>query len=460
MSFEFNMKVKCLYLSVLYLFISSCEDVEIAYPGNNQSTKAVAPSGTADWLIDYSSNNIGQLPENSVAGLPIATLNAEDENPDDEFTYLLGTQIIDNTSGNYFRIETEQNGLSKLVLNNGSIDYESLSGSKEITLTISVEDDSPTKLSSNFTLKVEIINVNESPYYLNLNSITPYADEYVEFSSGNLIWDDIDEGDNPTLNTQGPSWLNISNEGLFSGSPSSSDVGVNSFVLTISDDDSPPISVSEEVNIEVRENVAPIFINAPSSLSIKVGCWDANESILDLNWSDPNNSAPYFAGNDLITFSFDENISWLNISDDGNIFCVDAPQNTDAAVSEIEITIEDNRPNNSKSLTETFDVTVIANDAPSYTNLNSFADEIDSDSVYVFPLQWSDPNDDQLTFNLIFAIGDNQFEWTQLQSWVDLSSSGVVTISPTSSNVGDYILSFIVSDDCYQVIEEKSFTVR
>ena len=121
----------------------------------------------------------------------------------------------------------------------------------------------PSKLKSDFSLEVEIINVNESPYFINLSSITPFADEYVEFSSGNLIWDDIDEGDNPILNTQGPGWLNISNEGLFSGSPSSLDVGVNSFVLTISDDDNPPISVSEEVNIEVRENVALIFINAP-----------------------------------------------------------------------------------------------------------------------------------------------------------------------------------------------------
>lgn len=459
MSFKVDMKVKYLFIFVLYAFIPSCEDVEIAYPGNNQSTKAVAPSGTADWLISEV-DGAGQLDENSGAGVAVATLNAEDENPDDEFTYSITSQTIDNTSGSYFRIDKEEEGDFKLVLNNGSINYESLSGSKEVQLVISVEDDSPDKLISNFSLRVEIINVNESPYFINLSSITPYADEYVEFSPGNLIWDDIDEGDNPTLNTQGPGWLNISNEGLFSGAPSSSDVGVNSFVLTISDDDNPPISVSEEVNIEVRENVAPVFINAPSSLSIKVGCWDANESILDLNWSDPNNSAPNFTGNDLVTFSFDENISWLNISDDGNMFCVNAPQNSDAAVSEIEITIEDNRPNNSKSSTETFDVTVIANDAPSYTNLDSFAEEIETDSVYVFPLQWSDPNDDQLTFNLIFAIGDNQFEWTQLQSWVDLSSSGVITISPTPSNVGDYTLSFIVADDCYQVTEEKSFTIR
>tara|TARA_B110000003_G_scaffold266676_1_gene294010 strand:- start:1073 stop:2449 length:1377 start_codon:yes stop_codon:yes gene_type:complete len=458
MSFKVDMKVKYLFIFVLYVFISSCEDVEVAYPGNNQSTKAVAPSGTADWLIPVV-DGAGQLDENSATGVAVATLNAEDGNPDDEFIYSIASQTIDNTSGNYFRIDKEEEGDFKLVLNNGSINYESLSGSKEVQLVILVEDDSPDKLISNFSLRVEIINVNESPYFINLSSIAPYADEYVEFSSGNLIWDDIDEGDNPTLNTQGPGWLNISNEGLFSGAPSSSDVGVNSFVLTISDDDNPPISVSEEVNIEVRENVAPIFINAPSSLSIKVGCWDANESILVLNWSDPNNSAPNFTGNDLVTFSFEENISWLNISDDGNIFCVDAPQNTDAAVSEIEITVEDNRPNNSKSLTETFDVTVIPNDAPSYTNLNSFADEMDSGTEYIFELEYDDPNDDLLAFELKFAIGNNVFNSGQL-GWVSINNSGEITLNPTSSNAGDYTISFIISDECFEVSEEKAFTIR
>ena len=253
------MRITYLYLlSLIALINISCEDVEITYPGNNQSTKAVAPGSTADWLIPVV-DGAGQLDENSAAGIDVAILNAEDENPDDEFIYSIASQTIDNTSGDYFRIDKEEDGVFKLVLNNGSINYESLSGSKEVQLIISVEDDSPDKLKSDFSLRVEIINVNESPYFINLSSITPFADEYVEFSSNNLIWDDIDEGDNPSLNTQGPNWLNISNEGLFSGAPSSSDVGVNSFTLTISDDDNPPITVTEEVSIEVRENVAPIF---------------------------------------------------------------------------------------------------------------------------------------------------------------------------------------------------------
>ena len=73
-------------LSVLLLLIVvSCEDVEVAYPGNNQSTSPVSPVGTAEWL-GASNDGIGELPENSAAGLDIATLNAEDGNPDDEFS--------------------------------------------------------------------------------------------------------------------------------------------------------------------------------------------------------------------------------------------------------------------------------------------------------------------------------------------------------------------------------------
>ena len=258
-------------LSVLLLLIVvSCEDVEVAYPGNNQTTSPVSPNGTAEWIID-SNDGIGQLPENSAAGLDIATLNAEDGNPDDEFSYTIDIQKIDETVSNYFSIETEEGGVSKLVLSNGSINYESLSGSKKVDLVIKVKDDSPDRLTGNFSLSVAIVNVNESPYYSNLSSITPYADEYVEYSFNKLNWSDIDEGDNPSLTDNGPSWLDISSEGLFQGTPSSSDVGINSYLLTINDGE---ISVDEEVNIEVRPNIAPIFDNAPSALTIKVGCYD------------------------------------------------------------------------------------------------------------------------------------------------------------------------------------------
>jgi len=443
-------------LSVLLLLIVvSCEDVEVAYPGNNQTTSPVSPVGTAEWLGDFS----GELPENTAPGVSIATLNAEDGNPDDEFStessYTIASQKIDGINVDYFTIETGEDGVSKLVTNR-SIDYESLSGSKTVDLSITVEDDSPQELTSNFNLSVAIINVNESPYYSNLNSITPYADEYVEYSFNKLNWSDIDEGDNPSLTDNGPSWLDISSEGLFQGTPSSSDVGINSYLLTINDGE---ISVDEEVNIEVRPNIAPIFDNAPSALTIKVGCYDANDNIVDVNWRDPNNSSAYFAGNDLVTFEIEENVSWLGVDEQGLFYCISAPSNSDAAVSTINMTLTDDRPSNSLSTDASFDLEVLVNDAPTFTNLSDFPSAMDADSTEVFQLEWSDPNQDQVSFELKFNNGDNQFSHTQL-SWVELDNSGNITLEPQSGNAGDWSIEFIISDDCYEVSEEKAFTIR
>ena len=68
------MKNKYILPIISLLIITSCEDVEVAYPGNNQTTSPVSPNGTAEWIID-SNDGIGQLPENSAAGLDLATLN-------------------------------------------------------------------------------------------------------------------------------------------------------------------------------------------------------------------------------------------------------------------------------------------------------------------------------------------------------------------------------------------------
>ena len=50
-----------------------------------------------------------------------------------------------------------------------SIDYESLAGSKDITITITVTDDNPDQKTSDFDVVIEITNVNESPFWTNAN---------------------------------------------------------------------------------------------------------------------------------------------------------------------------------------------------------------------------------------------------------------------------------------------------
>ena len=66
------------------IFFSSCEEVEIAYPGNNQNNDPANPVGSMRWEI-ISEEGVGQLPENLQGTNTIIGINdVDDENPDDE----------------------------------------------------------------------------------------------------------------------------------------------------------------------------------------------------------------------------------------------------------------------------------------------------------------------------------------------------------------------------------------
>ena len=442
---------------LLALLCNGCEKTVIAYPGNTQNTDPKAPEGAINWLIDNSENK-GQLPENSASNLSIGVLNATDPNPDDEVSYVLDKQKIDGLDVNFFKIVVEDStGIANLKTNTNDINFEAIGGSKEVDITIKVTDDSPAAQSSDFPVTVQIVDVNETPYYTNINEVVRYADENVEYNFNKVEWTDTDEGQNPTLTHSGPGWLNISSEGQMTGTPETGDIGNNSFVLTISDG---AIDVQEEVNIEVRENLAPLFNNTSSiPQNIIVGCWNVNQELVDLSWYDPNNGTQNFAGNDVVSFSVDENVSWMNWSEDGKLFCYTAPENTDEGMSTVMIMLEDNRPNSSKTTEYQFDLTVIANDAPVFSNLSSFPSEMNSGDTLSFDIDWVDPNEDQTTFNLTVGIGSNTYSTSQL-SWISIDQSGLVTVIPGSNNSGDKTFTFSVSDECFTTQEQKSFTIQ
>ena len=442
---------------LLALLCIGCEKTVIAYPGNTQDTDPKAPEGAINWLIDNSENK-GQLPENSASNLSIGVLNATDPNPDDEVSYVLDKQKIDGQDVNFFKIVVEDStGIANLKTNSNDINFEAIGGSKEVDITIKVTDDSPAAQSSDFPVTVQIVDVNETPYYTNINEVVRYADENVEYNFNKVEWTDTDEGQNPTLTHSGPGWLNISSEGQMTGTPETGDIGNNSFVLTISDG---AIDVQEEVNIEVRENLAPLFNNISSiPQNIIVGCWNVNQELVDLSWYDPNNGTQNFAGNDVVSFSVDENVSWMNWSEDGKLFCYSAPENNDEGMSTVTIMLQDNRPNSFKSTEYQFDLTVIANDAPAFSNLSSFPSEMNSGDTLSFDIDWVDPNEDQTNFNLTVGIGSNTYSTSQL-SWISIDQSGLVTVIPGSNNSGDKTLTFSVSDECFTTQEQKSFTIQ
>ena len=352
---------------------------------------------------------------------------------------------MDNTAINYFTLNTNE-GVTNLELSYGSIDYEALTGSKQVDVVISVSDDSVEPQTTDFSLTIDVINVNETPYFTNLNSISRYADEYIEYNGNRITWSDIDEGDNPVFTfTEVPEWLTIENDGQMLGNPEHDDIGNHSFLLQISDGE---IEVQEEITIEVRENQAPIFTNLNSiPLLVRVGCYDDGDQIVNINWNDPN------GGIDIVEFAHQgtESVEWLSFDNENNgiLFCVRAPENGDAGTFPIEMTVRDDRPSVADSSVYSFDFELRANGAPEFSNLGAFPESMTAGDTLEYNIDWQDPDNDVINFSV-----------TESWPWFVSDNSGNVTITPDSSHIGNYNIQFNINDGCYIATETRTFTIE
>ena len=431
-------------LLILFFILTSCDDKVWDNPLDPQNRP-----GEDEWFI-WSINTQdgkGQLPENSPSGFKIGSFYQSVNSINYQYFYSIKSQKVDGTNVNHFTMNLDSESNFVLETNNNILNFEALSGSKEIIITINVTDGGEEQQTSDFDITIGISNVNETPIFNNFNSLTRYADEYILYEFNKIEWSDSDDGQNPTLTHNGPSWLDITSEGLMSGTPQASDVGNNAYTITITDGE---ISVTENLTIEVRENIAPQFSNSSSIQTVlRVGCWDDNQTVVDLNWYDPNNTSPYFQGTDLVTFANEESIEWFNITSDGVFLCVNAPSNSDAGVSPVSLSLTDNRPNVPLSSVYSFDLTVTANDAPEFLNLNSFPSTISVGDTLEFDLDWQDPQEDVIDFDIVEYLG-----------WLYADDSGNITAIPQSNDLGEHTLEFKIDDGCYEVSAIKTLTVH
>ena len=175
---------------LLYLFVLSCEDVELAYPGNDQDLKASPPIGNMDWSVTTTiidEIEIGQLPENlQGTNTTLGIIEVVDANPDDEIKLVtIQTQKINGNDRNIFTVMKDSVGTWKVVLlPSANIDYETIHSQNgsftQAEIVMEITDDSPAEKKGTLTAKVEITNVNESPTWGN-TSIGTTADEGILF---------------------------------------------------------------------------------------------------------------------------------------------------------------------------------------------------------------------------------------------------------------------------------------
>ena len=249
---------------LLYLFVLSCEDVELALPGNTQDLKASEPIGNMAWEIEFSEDNVGQLPENlEGTNTTLGIIEVVDANPDDEIKLVtIQTQKINDNPRNLFTVEEDSLGTWKVVLlPSANIDYETILEQNESFTTakivMMITDDSPSKKQGKLIASVKITNVNEPPTWGN-TSIGTTADEGILFQSSEITWSDVDQGGDHTLSSDDlPGWLTIDVNKL-TGTPSTADVNPStSFTLKLQDQGG--LEITKSFTINVRGNGFPTF---------------------------------------------------------------------------------------------------------------------------------------------------------------------------------------------------------
>ena len=455
----------------MLLIFSSCEKVEVTYPGNNQENESVAPDGAIIWDENNVEINDGKatLPENTAPGVTIGRLNATDNNPDDEFTYEKESEAIDGIDVNYFTIQKDDDNFD-LVTNGNTINYENLSGSREVKVTITVTDDNIDPKTSNFDVIVGISNVNEAPYWANSNGVEivnyqPSINGDIEIPlTGILYWDDADDDQNPDLivSEQKPSWLSINTTGTtasLSGTPNSVETG--SFLLTITDGE---FEVPVDMSYEVRPNQRPYLQSFSPNYSFRVGCKQIADEILSYNVIDPNNNyLNYTSEYDILTVAENEEVGWLAIDINNNntktpnlvLRCVSTPSNDDASLGaqEIIFNINDNRNSVPEDTTYQLVITVLENHEPEFINIEAFPDTIYVGSETTWTVEWDDLDDDQI--DMYIQNKPNFIEYD--------AATGLVTANPSIIHDGiTYEMQYMLNegnDGCFSISYNHIFYI-
>ena len=414
---------------LLYLFILSCEDVELAYPGNDRDLKASPPIGSMAWSESVTTTIIdeiavGQLPENlQGTNTTLGSIDVVDTNPDDEIKLVtIQSQKINNIAKNIFTVEEDSLGTWKVkLLPNANIDYETiLAQNGSVTrceIVMEITDDSPTEEKGTLSASVEITNVNESPTWGNTN-IGITADEGILYESPEITWSDVDQGGSHTLSSDDlPGWLTIDVNKL-TGTPSTADVNPStSFTLKLQDQGG--LEITKSFTINVRVNETPSF-NGPFEKT-----WEEERSLSwVINWSDPN-SVDYSTMEASVSnldseLTFTPNSSGTNGTVSGYL-----PTSYVNQSLTFSVTLNDNRAGNPKDVTESFTITVDPNHAPNFSNTTSIPQSLNHGCPYYFDVNWSDPDGDNVVFS-----------WENGVTWLNINSNGLLSGTPLEGDIG------------------------
>ncbi len=274
--------------------------------------------------------------------------------------------------------------------------------------------------------KFTVIHTNHAPRWLAKPLNLPQGATGVAYSQDlSKSATDPDKGDKLTysiisFNGPGAAWAKLDpNTGLLTGTPNKDNVGDNSFVVRVQDQD----GLSDETTVQLRvikSNEPPYWIAAPGPTILPTAKEDISYGV-DLNnyAKDPDS--------DKLTYTLLDNVSWLTVSPNGIVS--GKPGKTHLGLHKFTVRVSDNISGSAVSEIQVF--VEHTNHAPFWTqNPITFSvkeREPLPASVNILAYAKDDDDGDTLTMSLIEGT-----PWATLDP-----KTGQFTGTPTRDNVGE-----------------------
>ncbi|MBT8038211.1 MAG: InlB B-repeat-containing protein, partial [Verrucomicrobiae bacterium] len=293
--------------------------------------------------------------------------------------------------------------------------------------SVSVSDGAAAPVAA--TLNITVTNTNDAPFFASNPVTGSDASEDVAYA-GTLAGTASDDDAGATLTyakLSGPDWLSVAANGALTGTPTISDVGANSFTVSVTDSIiATPIEATLSITV-VNTNDAPVFAVDPIAGS------DATE---DAAYSGTlAGSASDVDVGATLTYAKVDGPAWLSIASDGTLS--GTPANGDVGANSFTVSVTDSII--PTPIQATLNITVVnTNDAPAFASNPVVGSDATEDAAYSGTLAGS-ASDADVGATLTYAKVDGPV-------WLSIASDGTLSGTPVNGDVGAESFTVSVTD--------------
>ncbi|MCB0404279.1 MAG: tandem-95 repeat protein [Bdellovibrionales bacterium] len=248
-------------------------------------------------------------------------------------------------------------------------------------------------------------------------------------------WAKDPEGDPITFaKVTGPDWLQVNSDGKLSGTPRQQDVGTSPVTFSVTDRKSPAVNVNTTIRVLNKQD-APYWTKSPIQLPVvEVGetlNYDVSPFAVDED-------------GDTLTFAAVGAPEWIRVNAGGMVNGV--PEAKHIGTYRFTLTVTDG--SHPPLPVDAIGLVVPKNTPPQWTqNPIRLADAYVGEN-YNFDLT-----------PFVKEIDGDKLEFTLLEgpSWLELSTTGILSGIPANSHVGEYTARFAVTDGKHTAVEVSAF---